>query len=209
MQLRKNKNTVALMRTKYRRIDPVSKVGGNSMSIKVATISRFYTELPPEVIALLTPDEIELVTREVLEPARGLVKERAAAELAELTDPNRGLARALDALEEALGHTKQAHRQAEAKLLEGVVERAVRVALNSALNGPDSLSATADVLILIARMLRPLTEQIASPSLPTAKEVTMENAISNAWAELSRESVELRTAMQKKKYVKTRSPKDK
>jgi hypothetical protein len=209
MQLRKNKNTVALMRTKYRRIDPVTKVGGNSASTKVATISRFDVELPPELIALLTLDEIELVTREVLEPARVMAEERAAAELAKLTDPNPCLARALDALEEALRHTEQARRLAGVELVERVVERSVKVALLSALNGADSCSATADVLFLIARVMTLITRQISSPSLPSAREVTMENAISRAWAEFSRESVELRTVMQKKKYVKIRTPKDK
>lgn len=221
MQLRKNKHTVALMRSKYQRVDSVAtddggsaKTGGYTLATKVATIRLDAIVIPPNVLHLLTEEETALVMEQIIEPAILAVQERAvkmALDLGEQearqTDPNTSLACALQNLNEGLKHLELSDRLPQIKRVTEVVERCLDVALRGASKNVDVLVATSEVLGVLVHAMDVLAQYVSSPAVPAAERVTRENPFSDAWADVGRAVERLRGAMQEKRFVSTRGSK--
>jgi hypothetical protein len=209
------------MRSKYQRVDSVAtdaggtaKTGGYTLASKVATLRLDAVVIPPEVLRLLTEEEIALVTEQVIEPAKLAAHERTvqmALELAEqearLTDPNTALHCALQNLNEGLMHIDLSDRLPETEGVTLVVERCLEVALRGASKGSDVLASTSEVFEVLAHAIKVVSIHVSSDSVPAAERVTRENPFSGAWKEVWQAFEQLRSAMQDKRFAQTRGSK--
>lgn len=215
MQLRKNLHSVALMRTHYTPVDWLddqTKVGGYSTPIKIATIRRDAVDIPPAVRSLLTDDEIELVVKQVIDPARLRAQQLAsqrAAELAEqqaiLTDPNHFLGNALESLREAHEHSEVGDRSPKMELTASALRQCAEIALLGAARATNCQLSTADVLSALGKVTAMITCHILSDSFPpSGGDPLIQDAIAVSWKGFREEQDRLRSALQKKKFARKR-----
>ncbi|MYM23214.1 hypothetical protein GTP46_11210 [Duganella sp. FT135W] len=202
-----------LVVSKYEPLDKLTGKGGRNIPKTVAKFSAELTEMPSDLPVTLNDDDVGKIMRKAIIPARERAVQRIEMEAAtreaeamHAVDPNWRLQAAIESLDDVLKVVDVEGPSLDFGRLANLFTLCTQIGLVEALPTPGVSERTAQLMMLLAESIAEVAQKIEAEGFPLAGDGNIkESSMYKAWMEIGAARQALQTAMQKKRYVQTRS----